>query len=97
MPQEFVLLSGLCNVASCASLGMCVSGKVHMFLHQFFFFPTNLPGCGVRSYSEAIPVTPNIGHIKNISLFILRLPSPFQLFLNIRVSLEYGLLQRGVG
>lgn len=76
IPQKFVLISGLCNAVSSASLGMCVFGNVHMFLHQFFFFPTNLPGCGVRSYSEDIPVTPNIGHIKNICLFIWRLSSP---------------------
>lgn len=76
MLQEAVLISGLCNVVPCASLGMCVSGNLHKFLYQFFFFPTNLPGSGVRSYSDDIPVTNNIDHIKNTCLLILGLPSP---------------------
>lgn len=76
MLQKFVLISVLCNVVPCASLGMCVSGNLHKFLHHFFFFPTNLPGSGVRSYGDDIPVTPHIDHIENMCLFILGLPSP---------------------
>lgn len=40
MPQEFVLISGLCNVVPRASLGMCVSGNLHKFLHFSSFLPT---------------------------------------------------------
>lgn len=76
MLQKFVLISVLCNVVPCASLGMCVSGNLHKFLHHFFFFPTNLPGSGVRSYGDDIPVTPHIDHIENMCLFILGLLSP---------------------
>lgn len=66
----------LCLSLFCASLGMCVSGNLHKFLHHFFFFPTNLPGSGVRSYGDDIPVTPHIDHIENMCLFILGLLSP---------------------